>query len=165
MDSKQYDRSYEEGVLVPAGVQDVFDYVDDHFKYYSHVIKFARIVGGRMALQADDGGGRSVGSHIRLSGSVLGAALSLEEVVTRREPPRIKEWETVGVPKFLIVGQYRYRVDIEPQDGGSLLKVSFDFSPPGSAGRVRLFLSRRYARTCAREMARITRDHFKKREH
>lgn len=163
MTSTRYDRHYEEDVFVPAEVQDVFDYVDDHAKYYSHVIEFARILRGRMALETDDGHGRSVGSHIRLSGRVFGRALSLEEVVTRREPPRSKVWETVGVPRFLIVGRYRYSVDIEPQGTGCLLSVSFDFTPPEDSGRLRLFLSRRYARTCAREMTRITRAHFRKR--
>lgn len=113
-----------------------------------------------MTLRTDDDHGRSIGSHIWLSGKVFGKPMALEEVVTRREPPHIKAWETVGIPNFLIVGQYRYSVDIKSQDEGSLLHVAFDFSPPKDGGRLRLFLSERYAKTCAREMTRIARNHF-----
>lgn len=155
-------KHYENSIFIPASAQDVFDYVDDHSNYYSHVIKFARLVGGRMDLQFDEGHGQSVGSHIHLSGKVFGKLLSLEEVITRREPPQIKTWETVGTPKFLIVGQYRYNVQIEPQGRGCLLRVSFDYDPPKGSGWLRRLFSGVYAKLCAREMTTVTRDYFTK---
>lgn len=163
VETKHYNQHYEESVFIPAPVQDVFEYVDDHANYYSHVIKFARMVGRRMDLQMDEGHGQSVGSHIWLSGKVLGKSLSLEEVIKRREPPRIKTWETVGVPKFLIVGQYQYDVQIEPQGNGSMLHVSFDYDPPKESGWLRQLVGRVYAKLCAREMAKVTRGYFTKR--
>lgn len=159
-ETKHYEKHYEESIFIPAPVQAVFDYADNHANYYSHVIKFARIAGGRMDLQMDERNGQSVGSHIRLSGKVLGKSLSLEEVVTRREPPHTKTWETVGIPNFLIVGQYQYNVQIEPQANGSRLSVSFDFSPPQASGWLRLWFSRVYSRLCAREMVKVARDYF-----
>lgn len=160
--SRRHDKHFKESVFIPASAGDVFDYVDDHSKYYSHVIKFARMLGGQMELQTDERLGKAVGSHIRLSGNVFGKSLSLEEVVTKREPPSIKTWETVGTPKFLIVGQYQYNVSIEPQAKGSLLSVSFDFSPPEKSGFLRRSLSNFYAKMCAREMATVTRNYFSK---
>jgi len=159
-EAKQYEKHYEDSVLIPAPVQDVFDYVDNHANYYSHVIKFARILGGGMDLQMDERQGQAVGSHIRLAGSVFGKSLSLEEVVTRREPPHSKTWETVGIPKFLIVGQYQYNVQIDPQDNGSMLRVSFDSNPPEESGWLRRLFSRIYSRLCAWEMAKVTREYF-----
>lgn len=158
--TKHYERHYEASVFIPAPMQDVFAYVDDHSNYYSHVIKFSRLAGGRMALQMDEGRGQSVGSRIRLVGEVLGKSLSLEEVITRRDPPHLKTWETVGIPNFLIVGQYQYNVQIEPQSHGSMLCVSFYSDPPREGGWLRRLFSRVYTKLCAREMIGVTRDHF-----
>lgn len=160
---RQYQKHYEDSTVIPASARNVFEYVDDHANYYSHVIKFARMAGGHMDLQMDDGCGKSVGSHIRLSGEVLGKSLSLEEVVTRREYPRVKTWETVGIPKFLIVGQYQYNIQIEPQNNGSTLHVSFDYDPPKQSGWIRRLIGGVYAKLCAKEMTQVTRDYFTKR--
>lgn len=46
MPEKQYAKHYQDSRLIPAPAQDVFAYVDDHSKYYSHVIEFARVLGG-----------------------------------------------------------------------------------------------------------------------
>lgn len=156
----QYEKHYKESVFIPASAGDVFNYIDDHSNYYSHVIKFAKLLGGRMQLHFDESHGKSVGSHIRLSGKVFGKSLSLEEVVTKREPPHIKTWETVGAPDFLVVGKYQYNVGIEPQDKGCVLSVSFNFSPPEKSGLVRRSLSNFYARICAREMVTVTHGYF-----
>lgn len=160
---KHYGQHYEDSVFIPAPAQEVFSYVDDHSNYYSHVIKFSRIVGGRMDLQMDEGHGQSVGSHIRLSGKVLGKPLSLEEAITKGEPPHINTWETVGIPKFLIVGQYQYNVQIEPQRNGSMLRVSFYSDPPKESGWLRRWFSRVYTKLCGREMVEVTRGYFTER--
>lgn len=162
-ETKPYEEHYEDSIFMPAPAQDVLDYVDDHSNYYSHVIKFSRMVGGSMDLQMDDSHGQSVGSHIRLSGKVLGRSLSPEEVITKREPPHIKTWETVGIPKFLIVGQYQYNVQIEPQGNGSVLRVTFYSDPPKESGALRRLFSKAYTKLCAREMIGVTRDYFTQR--
>lgn len=46
------------------------------------------------------GRAQAVGSHVIMTGRMLGVDLSLEEVVRDREPPRRKEWETIGHPGF-----------------------------------------------------------------
>lgn len=160
-ETKPYEEHYEDSIFIPAPAQDVFNYVDDHSKYYSHVTKFAQVAGGCMDLQMDEGHGQSVGSHIRLSGKVLGKSLSPEEVITKREPPHRKTWETVGIPKFLIVGQYN--VQIEPQGNGSVLRVTFYSDPPKESGALRRLFSKAYTKLCAREMIGVTRDYFTQR--
>lgn len=156
-----YEKQYKESMHIPAPVEDVFAYIDDHSHFYSHVIKFSRAVGGRMELQFDEGHGKTVGSHIRLFGKLFGKNLSLEEVVIKRDPPYIKTWETVGIPKFLIVGQYRMNVTIEPKGDGSLLTVSLDYNTPPNSGLVKKLLSRVYGKLCAKEMVKGTRNYFR----
>jgi hypothetical protein len=86
--------------------------------------------GGRMDVQVDGGRGQVVGSHIRLSGKVFGIHLFLDEVVTEREPPHRKAWQTVGTLRLLVIGHYRIGLEINPQNGGSNLRVSIDYELP-----------------------------------
>lgn len=159
---KPYKNHYTESTFIQAQPEEVFKYVDDHEKYYSHVMKFSKMLGGQMALEMDEKQGQAVGSHIHLAGQVFGKSLELKEVIVERTPPHTKIWETVGTPQFLIVGQYRYRLQIEPQNAGSKLTITFDSDPPIRSGSVRRMLSDFYSKQCAREMVKVVRSQFKK---
>ena len=115
-----------------------------------------------MSVEADEGDGQAVGSHIRLDGRVLGLRLSLDEVVTRSEPPSHKVWETVGIPRLLVIGAYRMGVYIAPENGGSRLQVFIDYDLP--TGRATYWLGRLfggvYARWCVRQMLAGASAHF-----
>ena len=74
-----------------------------------------------MSIDLDAAKGQTVGSHIRLSGTVFGIRLSLDEVVTRRRPPTDKVWETVGTPRLLVIGCYTMGIQITPESDGSRL--------------------------------------------
>ena len=69
--------------------------------------------GSTMQISTDEWNGQKVGSVVRMGGRIFGATLSLEEVVTEREPPRLKVWRTIGVPRLLVIGNYQMRVAIE----------------------------------------------------
>lgn len=71
---------YEENAHLPAPEKQVFDYVDDYARLSSHMSQSSWMMGGgRMDVQADAGHGQAVGSHIRMSGKVLGIQLYLDE--------------------------------------------------------------------------------------
>jgi hypothetical protein len=110
--------------------------------------------GGRMVVELDEAKGQEVGSHIRLGGRVFGVSLYLDEVVTRREPPTNKVWETVGAPRLLVVGAYSMGVQITPEQSGSRLRVFIDYQLPD--GPVTYWLGRLfgglYARWCVDQM-------------
>ena len=115
-----------------------------------------------MSVALDSANGQAVGAHIRLTGTVFGIRLFLDEVVTRRDPPTHKVWETVGVPKVLVIGSYRMGVEISPERQGSRLRVFIDFDlPTGWATHWlgRLFGSL-YARWCVRQMLTGAAKHF-----
>jgi hypothetical protein len=115
-----------------------------------------------MRIETDERHGQAVGSVIRITGSVLGLRLSVEEAVTRRDPPREKVWETVGDPRLLIIGAYRMGFTIVPVGGGTRLIVFIDHRLPARGiGRVlgRL-LGRTYAAWCTRRMASDARTTF-----
>jgi len=75
-------RHYEEVRPIPASAADVFALIDDHTRLSAHMSKSSWMMGGgKMDIAVDEGGGRRVGSHIKLSGAAFGIHVSLDEVV------------------------------------------------------------------------------------
>jgi hypothetical protein len=137
----------------------LFEHLDDHRLLSAHMSRRSwMMAGSRMALQLDERSGRAVGSHVRLEGRVLGVRLEVDEVVTVREPPRCKFWQTVGEPRLLVIGAYRMGFELEPLEdplrAPTLLKVLLDYSLPARASALPLGprLGHAYARWCTRRM-------------
>ena len=115
-----------------------------------------------METELDQGRGQKVGSRIRLLGRVFGVALSVEETVTERIPPRRKVWETTGTPKLLVIGHYRMGFELSPQGNGSMLRVFIEYELPerGLARWLGRLLGRYYARWCTQQMLGDAVEHF-----
>ena len=160
---ESYPHHYETSVDLPVPPARLFDSVDDHERLAGHMMRSSMMMGGsRMRLSADEAGGRAIGSHLRMAGRVLGFALELEEVVTERDPPRRKSWETVGEPRLLVIGGYRMGFEIMPQVGGSRLTFFIDWREPPPAWRwLGRLLGPAYAKWCTDSMASGTADWFK----
>jgi Polyketide cyclase / dehydrase and lipid transport len=158
---------YETSALVQAPMDEVFTYVDDPTRLSSHMSKSSWMMGGgQMEIELNSGRGQNVGSGIRLVGKVFGMRLSVEEVVTERNPPHRKVWETTGSPKLLVIDRYRMGFEIKPQQNGACFGVYIDYALPESAP-ARWFgylLGRYYARWCTRGMVKDTVKHFASRE-
>lgn len=156
-------RRYESSALVPAPAERVFAHIDDHSRLSSHMSESSWMMGGgRMQVELDDGRGQKIGSRIRLAGKVFGIELSVEEVVTERNPPHRKVWKTTGAPKLLVVGHYRMGFELSPRGRNSMLRVFIEYElPPGPATRWlgRLF-GESYAQWCTRRMVDDTVKHF-----
>jgi len=114
----------------------------------------AMMAGSAMNFTFDQGRGRLLGSRIGMSGKVLGLVLEMNEIVTERDPPRRKVWETEGTPRLLVIGSYRMGFDISPEGLGSRLRVSIEYDLPAWPWRLLgLIAGRFYARWCVRAMA------------
>ncbi len=154
---------YETSALVQAPADTVFTYVDDPARLSSHMRESTWMMGGgRMEIEVDSGRGKNLGSRIRLAGNVFGIELSVEEVVTERDPPHRKVWETTGSTRLFVIGQYRMGFAVTPQENGALLRVYIDYALPERAPARWLgyLLGRYYARWCTRRMVRDTVKHF-----
>ncbi len=144
-----------------ASASEVFSFIDDHERLSSHMNKSSWMTGGgRMDTMIDAGNGQKIGSHIRMSGKAFGITIFLDEVITHREPPRLKIWETVGTPKLLVIGHYRMRVVVEPRGDESLIKVSIDYDLPRNNAWLGKLFSGMYAKWCVQRMIKDTRNHL-----
>lgn len=143
-------------VEVAMAPEQLFESLDDHTRLAAHMEKPSMMtLGGRMTYAFEEDKGRAVGSVIRMSGRFLDISLGVDEVVTERDPPRRKVWESMGRPRLLVIGPYRMGFEIEPKGDGSALRVFIDFSRPASPdGRILgVLFARTYARWCVRRMA------------
>lgn len=155
------ERHYGDRKPINAAVAEVFAYIDDHARLSSHMNKPSWMMGGgRMNTSVDEGNGQRVGSHIRMHGKVLGIKLFLDEVVTRREPPLLKIWETIGELTLFIIGHYRMGIELEPQASNSILHVFIDYDLPITNAWLGQLFGGIYAKWCVQRMLRDTQAHF-----
>ena len=115
-----------------------------------------------MEVVLDEGRGQKVGSQIRLVGRIFGIELSVDEVVTERNPPYRKVWETTGSPKLLVIGPYRMGFDLSTNENGLMLHVFIDYALPERAPARwlgRLF-GKYYAQWCTQQMVDDVVKHF-----
>ena len=160
---KSYALHYEDSKLIPANADGMFSFVDDPMQFSAHMGESSLMMGGStMDTSVDEGLGRAVGSHIRMGGKFFGIALFLDEVITRREPPHVKTWETIGAPRLLVIGHYRMGVEIESRGENSLLRVSIDYNMPDSNVWIGKLFGGFYAKWCVDQMIRGTYIHFVK---
>lgn len=150
---RAYARHYEESATVPAPPEAVFAALDDHVAFSRHMAEPNwRTLWSSMRVGLDEGGGRRVGSHIEMESRILGFHLYLDEVVTRREPPRVKEWETTGDVRLLVIGHYRMRAEIRPEGAASGVRVRIDHDLPARNAWLGRMLGGMYAKWCVRQM-------------
>jgi len=151
-----YSEHAEYTAVIPASVEQVFNWLDDQMRLSQHMRKRSWKMGwGKMDTALDERRGRAVGSHIVLSGRVLGIRLYLDEVVTEHEPPYKKSWETVGEPRLLVIGPYRMGFEVLSAGTDARLRVAIDYQLPkrGISRWLGSLFGHSYARWCVRQMA------------
>lgn len=133
MSERKYARHYEKTVLVKEEANIVFAFADDHRNFSSHMNKSSMMMGGgSMKTETDQGDGKKIGSHIRMTGKILGLNLYLDEVIIEHEYPYRKAWETVGDINLLVVDHYKLGFEIAPKGRDCELKVFIDYNLPQS---------------------------------
>ncbi len=157
---------FETQLDVDAPPAQVFALLDDHRRLAAHMTKASwMMAGSHMRIDMDEKEGHAAGSKIALNGTVLGLPLMVEEVVTEYGPPYSKAWQTIGMPRLLVIGPYRMGFSLSGQQGGSRLRVFIDYSPPnkGVSHLLGRLFGTWYARWCTNRMARDAAEHFQTR--
>jgi hypothetical protein len=163
MSDRSFPRHDERTAQVRGPIEEVFAYLDDPLALSAHMNQSSMMMmGSKMSTEVDAGGGRVIGSKIRMRGSVVGISISLEEAITERRAPYIKIWETVGNPQLLVLAQYRMGFELTRRGDLSLMRVFIDYSLPTTAPQSWLgaLLGGAYARWCTKQMTDGAARHF-----
>jgi hypothetical protein len=158
----EFSLHHESRAVLNAPIAAAFAYLDDFRQLAAHMEKSSgMMLGSRMTIETDERGGRAVGSKVRMAGKMMGIALALEEVVTEREPPMRKTWQTVDA-RLLVIGQYRLGFELSTEGVNSAVRIFIDYAlpeKPPARWLGRLF-GRTYARWCTERMAADAVSHF-----
>ena len=148
---------------IAAPPEAIFDFLDDQSNLSSHMGKSSwMMLETTMDIYMDDKRTRSIGSKFGFTGRILGVPLSVDEVVTTREPPLRKSWQTTSEPRLWVIGQYKMGLELSPQPVGAQLRVFIEYAAP-KAGIPRvlgLLFGKMYARWCTRQMVTDAQKHF-----
>lgn len=163
MPDQSFPLHHESSGLANAPVEQVFAFLDDPQALAAHMGESSMMMlGSRMSITVEAGGGRVIGSKVRMRGRMVGIRLSLEEVITKRQVPATKVWETIGTPELLVISHYRMGFELTRNGASSLVRVYIDYSlpikPPGSW--LGYWLGAVYARWCTRQMVMGVARHF-----
>jgi hypothetical protein len=155
LDSTAFPKHKEITFALKVGPERVFAYLDDFRKLSAHMEKSSMMMmGSRMTIETDGHEGIAVGSVVQMRGKILGIALRLREVVTERDPPYRKAWQTLE-SNLLVIGQYELGFQLTRNLANTQVRVFIDYSLPdkGFAKWLGLLFAESYARWCIRRMA------------
>jgi hypothetical protein len=145
----------EAAVVVAAPREQVFAYIDEAAHMAGHMDRPTWMMGGgHMELRTDACRGHRVGSRMTLNGRAFGIPLGVETVVVERRAPALKQWETVGEPRLIVIGRYRITITIDRAPRQSRIAIRIDYDLPRSRrGRIAKWLAGIYALWCVRQMS------------
>ena len=153
---------HESCVALNASIETAFAYLDDFGKLSAHMEKpSGMMMGSRMTIETDERGGRAVGSRVRMVGKMMGIRLSLVEIVTERNAPLAKTWQTVDA-NLVVIAQYQLGFELIPTGTTCLARVFIDYALPEKAPARWLggMFARMYARWCTGRMAADAQQYF-----
>lgn len=159
-----YAKYTEASGVIGASPTAIYEFLDDQSNLSAHMRQSSgMMLGSSMDIHMEADHTRRVGSRFGFTGRVLGVPLGVEEVVTSREPPFSKTWETIREPRLWVIGRYMMGFELSPRGtAGTTLRVYIRYDLP--VGRFTRLLGhmfgRFYAAWCTRQMVVDAQKHF-----
>ena len=118
-------------ILINSTPEKVFAQMDDFSKTGMHMSESSMMMmGSKLKLEQLLTNATGVGASYRWYGKMMGMTMDFSETVTKWEQNKIKEWETIGEAKIIIMSWYRMWFEISPAENGTLVKISISYLPP-----------------------------------
>ncbi len=109
----------------------VFAQMDDFSKTGMHMSESSMMMmGSKLKLEQLSTNSTGIGASFRWYGKMMGMTMDFSETVTNWVQNQLKEWETVGDAKIIIMSWYRMWFEINSAENGTLAKISISYSPP-----------------------------------
>ncbi len=118
-------------ILIHSTAAKVFAQMDDFSKTGMHMSESSMMMmGSKLKLAQLSTNAMGVGASYRWYGKMVGMTMDFSETVTKWQSPVLKEWETVGEAKIIIMSWYRMWFEITPVENGTMAKLSISYLPP-----------------------------------
>jgi hypothetical protein len=124
-------KTKSKNVLIHSTPEKIFQQMDDFSKTGMHMSESSMMMmGSKLILEQLSTNSSGIGSKYRWYGKMMGMKMDFSETVTKWQPDELKEWETIGEAKIIIMSWYRMWVEISPADNGAIAKISISYLPP-----------------------------------
>lgn len=124
-------KTRSKSILIDSTPEKVFAQMDDFSKTGMHMSESSMMmIGSKLKLEQLSTNSTGVGAKYRWYGKMIGMTMDFSETVTKWQSPKIKEWETVGEAKIIIMSWYRMWFEIAPYENKTLTKISISYLPP-----------------------------------
>lgn len=118
-------------IIIHSSPQQIFSQLDDFSKTGMHMSESSMMMmGSKLKLEQLSGTTSGIGSTYRWYGKMLGLTIDFTETVTEWQLNQLKEWETIGEAKMIIMSWYRMGFEIRPGEKGAFVELSISYLPP-----------------------------------
>jgi len=152
-------------IFILATAEKVFSQMDDFSKTGMHMSESSMMMmGSKLKLEQRSQNANGPGAAYRWFGKMVGMKIDFIENVTKWEPPKLKEWETVGNANIIIMSWYRMWFEISPFENGTMVKLSISYLQPKQWGyKLLSFLfANWYCNWCLKNMLNDTKKNLEK---
>jgi hypothetical protein len=124
-------KTKSQSIFIHSTPKKVFQQMDDFSKAGMHMTESSMMmIGSKLNLEKLSMNQAGVGSSYRWYGKMMGMKMDFTETVTKWEQNKLKEWETIGEAKIIIMSWYRMWFEISPDENGTIAKISISYLPP-----------------------------------
>ena len=158
-------KTKSKSILIRYSTGVVFKQMDDFSKTGMHMSESSMMMmGSKLKLEQLSTNATGVGASYRWYGKMMGMTMDFRETVTKWQPPKIKEWETVGEAKIIIMSWYRMWFEITPAENGTIAKLSISYLlPKGWFYKIlSFFFAKWYCNWCLNNMLNDTKKELEK---
>ena len=152
-------------IFIHSTPEKVFAQMDDFSKTGMHMSESSMMMmGSKLKLEQLSNKAAGVGASYRWYGKMMGMTMDFSETVTKWQPNKLKEWETIGQAKIIIMSWYRMWFEIAPAENGATAKISISYLPPkGLFYKIlSFFFAKWYCNWCLNNMLNDTKKELEK---
>jgi hypothetical protein len=158
-------KTKSKSILIHSTPGKVFTLMDDFSKTGMHMGENSMMMmGSKLKLEQLSTNATGVGASYRWYGKMIGMTIEFSETVTIWQPPKIKEWETVGEAQIIIMSWYRMWFEIASAENGTIAKLSISYRQPKEwfYKILSFFFARWYCNWCLNNMLNDTKKELEK---
>jgi hypothetical protein len=124
-------KTKSKSILIHSTPEKVFRQMDDFSKTGMHMSESSMMMmGSKLTLKQLSTKATGIGSSYRWYGKMMGMTMDFSETVTKWIQNKLKEWETVGEAKIIIMSWYKMWFEISPYKEETIAKISISYLPP-----------------------------------
>ena len=124
-------KTKSKNILIHSTPEKVFAEMDDISKTGMHMTESSiMMIGSKLNLEQLSTNPTGVDAKYSWYGKMMGMTMDFSETVTKWQSPILKEWETFGDAKMIIMSWYRMWFEITAAENGATAKISISYLPP-----------------------------------